>query len=115
MSWNSHDPHASKCSTGMVPHNCMYGTQFSSYPSTTPPPNDPSFPANITPIENYMPCNNTTKTLPQVPNDPDTDPSLSNSSALDSFHFLVPVCYKQRRHRRKKHWRLRHKNYPIEN
>ena len=61
-----------------VPFKLTYGTSDPPSPSNSQP-----FPARITPTGNYMPCNNPSKPVPHIPNEPDSDPSYSDYLSLE--------------------------------
>ena len=101
MSWNSHDPQASKnyatsqantfsLRTHLSQNNVALVNTHSLLPvprkltyKTSDPPlpsNGKPSPASVTPTGNLTPYNNPPKLVPQVPIDPDSDPSSLNSS-----------------------------------
>ena len=123
MSWNYHYPQAIIFSTTtpqgnnnvslvhthslvLIPWNFTYGT------SLPPPPNGQSFPASVTPTGNYMPWNNPPETVPHAPIGPDSDPSLSDTSSLDSSNSDYGY-YKWGKHKPKRRWNKMRINYPI--
>ena len=97
-----------------IPCNFAYGMQFPSYPP--PPSYDQSSPTSITPIGNSTPRNNPPKPVPQIPNEPDSDPSSSYSSSPNSSYSSDSEhsgYSKQIQRTCKKRWNKRHNNDPI--
>ena len=111
--WNSHDPQASKFFTITMTQTFYPGTIFTSYAPLPPPPNDPSSPAKVTPIESSTACNSPTKPLPHIPNDPDPDPSSSYFSLSDSSESFYPRCCKKRQRTHNKSSITRRNKDPI--
>ena len=94
--------------------------QFTSY---LPPPSNTSYPPPpstgtssleiITPTGNSTPWNNPPKEVPHLPNDPDSYPSLSDSSLLESLESLDYGHSKPRQRTCKKRRSQRNNNNSI--
>ena len=128
MSWGSHDLRTSTISvtaqaskfptiTSLAHNNVSLihtkSTVTIPHYRTNDPPSPSygqSFPESVTTIENSTTRNNPPKPIPYVPIDPDSEPSSSDSSLLDSFDSGYS---KQGRHIRNKLWRKSCNNNPI--
>ena len=72
----------------------------------------------MTPKVNPTPLNNPPNPIPNVPADPDSDPSSSDSSISYFSHLSDDEFYKQRQHAKKNKKKRRNKihfRYPIKN